>query len=44
MRCDNGPGNVICAVQTWASKHGIWMEYIQPGQPQQNAYSERFNL
>ena len=43
IRCDNGPENVSGAVQTWASKHGIRIEYIQPGQPQQNAYIERFN-
>ena len=30
-------------MQTWANKHGIQIEYIQPGQPQQNAYIERFN-
>ncbi len=28
IRCDNGPENVSGAVQPWASKHGIWMEYI----------------
>ena len=36
LRCDNGPENVSGAVQTWASKQGIRIEYIQPGQPQQN--------
>ncbi len=43
IMCDNGPENVSGAVQTWASKYGIRMEYIQPGQLQQNAYIERFN-
>jgi putative transposase len=43
IRCDNGPENVSDAVQTWASKHGTRLEYIQPGQPQQNAYIERFS-
>ncbi len=42
IRCDNSPENVSGAVQIWASKHGIRLEYIQPGQPQQNAYIERF--
>ena len=27
----------------WAKKRGIRLECIQPGQPQQNAYIERFN-
>ncbi len=43
IRCDNGPENVSGAVQTWASRQGIRSESIQPGQPQQNAYNERFN-
>ncbi len=43
IRCDTGPENVSGAVQTWANKHGIRMEYIQPGQPQKNACIERFN-
>ena len=28
---------------TWAEKRGIHIEYIQPGNPQQNAYIERYN-
>ena len=43
IQSDNGPENVSGAVQTWAGQHGIRIEYIQPGQPQQNAYIERFN-
>jgi putative transposase len=43
LRCDNRPENVSGAVQTCASKHGIRIEYIQPVQPQLNAYIERFN-
>ncbi len=43
IRRDNGSENVSGAVQTWASRQGIRIEYIQPGQPQQNAYIERFN-
>lgn len=43
LRCDNGPEYVSAALQAWASRRGIQIEYIQPGQPQQNAYVERFN-
>ncbi len=34
IRRDNGPENVNGAVQTWASRQGIRIEYIQPGQLQ----------
>lgn len=27
----------------WAEKRGVRLEYIQPGNPQQNAYIERYN-
>jgi putative transposase len=27
----------------WAAKHQIQIQHIQPGNPQQNAYVERFN-
>ena len=43
IRCDNGPEYLSAAVTQWAEKQGIRLEYIQPGQPQQNAYIERFN-
>jgi putative transposase len=43
IRCDNSPEYVSAALQSWASKHEISIEYIQPGKPQQNAYMERFN-
>ncbi len=43
IRCDNGPEYVGHAVQDWAKTHGIRLEFIQPGKPQQNAYVERFN-
>jgi putative transposase len=41
--CDNGHEYISAAIQTWAAEWGIRLEYIQPGNPQQNAYVERFN-
>ena len=38
-----GPEYISAAIQTWAAEWGIRLEYIQPGNPQQNAYVERFN-
>ena len=43
IRCDNGPEYISTALTRWAEQQGIRLEYIQPGQPQQNAYIERFN-
>jgi putative transposase len=43
IRCDNGPEYISGAVQAWAEQHGIALLYIQPGNPQQNAYIERYN-
>lgn len=43
IRCDNGPEYVSGALLTWANRHAIRLEYIQPGKPQQNAYVERYN-
>ena len=43
IRCDNGPEYISSALQTWAENNHIKIEYIQPGNPQQNAYVERFN-
>jgi putative transposase len=43
IRCDNGPEYISAALQNWANRCGIRIEYIQPGNPQQNAYVERFN-
>ena len=43
IRCDNGPEYISGALQRWASGRGIYIAYIQPGNPQQNAYIERYN-
>mgnify|MGYP000379599905 FL=1 len=43
IRCDNGPEFISHIMVNWAKSHGIRIEYIQPGNPQQNAYIERAN-
>ncbi len=43
IRCDNGPEYISSTLQCWAIRRGIRIEYIQPGNPQQNIHVERFN-
>jgi len=43
IRCDNGPEFISKGFKAWAHAKGIRIEYTQPGNPQQNAYIERFN-
>lgn len=43
LRCDNGPEYVSNARKLWSEKRGIRLDFIQPGNPQQNAYIERYN-
>jgi len=43
IRCDNGPEYLSHALASWAKKHDLIMMFIQPGNPQQNAYVERYN-
>lgn len=43
IRCDNGPEYISTIVTKWAEKNGITLQFIQPGNPQQNAYVERYN-
>lgn len=43
IRCDNGPEYISGALQAWAETQGIPLLYIEPGNPQQNAYIECYN-
>ncbi len=43
IRCDNGPEFMSYLITAWAKQRQIKFEYIQPGNPQQNVYVERYN-
>jgi putative transposase len=43
IRVDNGPEYVSETLRKWAEKHGVTIQHIQPGQPQQNGYVDRYN-
>ena len=43
IRCDNGPEYISVVLATWAEDRGIELCFIQPGNPQQNTYVERYN-
>lgn len=43
LRCDNGPELIGKTMLEWAAKRRITLIHTQPGNPQQNAYMERYN-
>ena len=43
IRVDNGPEYVSGKLMEWAENQGIALDHIQPGKPQQNAYTRRYN-
>jgi putative transposase len=43
QQCCSGPEFISHEFVRWTTEHGIRIEYIQPGKPQQNAYIERYN-
>jgi putative transposase len=43
IRSDNGPEFISGHYIAWAKRKGITLWYTQPGNPQQNAYIERYN-
>lgn len=43
LRVDNGPEFLSSEFVTWSEDNGMRIQYIQPGEPNQNAYIERFN-
>jgi putative transposase len=43
LRVDNGPELISADFVAWAESNGMIIHYIQPGEPNQNAYIERFN-
>lgn len=43
IRCDNGPEYISGKLAEWACNWSIKLAFIQPGNPQQNAYVERYN-
>jgi putative transposase len=43
IRCDNGPEYISNILADWASENEITIVFILPGNPQQNAYVERYS-
>jgi len=43
IRSDNGPEYISYLLKNWAVKNNIILGFTQSGNPQQNAYVERYN-
>jgi len=43
LRVDNGPELTSVKLAAWSEQHGVTLEFIKPGRPMQNGFSERFN-
>ena len=43
IRSDNGPEFIAQAVKDWLATSGIATDYIEPGSPWENSFSESFN-
>jgi transposase InsO family protein len=43
MVCDNGPEFTSEVLDVWASRRGLTLHFIAPGQAMQNAYAESFD-
>jgi putative transposase len=43
IKCDNGPEFVSRAVDEWAYRKGVKLQFSLPGKPTDNAYIESFN-
>jgi putative transposase len=43
LRVDNGPEFLSQILIDWAKDNSVFIQHIQPGKPNQNAYIERFN-
>jgi putative transposase len=43
IRCDNGLEYISATLAAWSKRQDIALVFIQPGNPQQNAYTVRYD-